>query len=317
MMDHANFLRLILGFTLSLTLSLPTHGETQASTGSNSTEWAANKGSRDRCNKHPETWEEALLREEKKQWPQAARKQPPINLSGVYLFNGVPEGKTCRQYIWQECLEVTIAGGCTDNATGAVTSGSPLHHYVLDYSYGHADMFGKDKCSNPTNGNCYEALGPTLNKALIVETTREWCETYGAEHAVMLVGSLLKGDNSGPGAVGWNAIRAIDRDGSLVFVQNPNAAEEGAQEISVLKRAEDQSIQCEHAGFKPNSKFCKNRSYLDASWSFTPACCSANPDLGAYKKYMDLGLYPSHDVQPFPNGPNLVACDKSTPARRY
>ncbi len=269
------------------------------------------------CDKHPNTWEEALLMQEKKQWPKAADSQPSINLSGVYLFNDPPAGKTCYQYVWQECLELTITGGCTDNAAGAVVSGAPLHHYVMNNAYGHADEFGKDKCSDPTNGNCYAALGPTLNKALIVRTTKEWCETYGAENAVMLVGQLLTGEGSGPGAVGWNAVRAVSSDGALIFVQNPAAAESGAQVVTVMKRAPDTGIQCNHQGFDPKSSYCKRRSYQDASWSFTPACCSANRDLTAYTKFMDMGLYPSRDVQPFPNGPNVVSCDGSTPARKY
>lgn len=269
------------------------------------------------CDSHPSTWEEALLMQEKKQWPKAADAQPSINLAGVYLFENPPSGKTCYQYVWQECLELTITGGCTDNASGEVVSGGPVHHYVMNNSYGHADEFGKDKCSEPTNGNCYAALGPTLNKALIVSTTKEWCETYGAENAVMLVGQLLTGEGSGPGAVGWNAVRAVSSDGSLIFIQNPDAAESGAQEVTVMKRASDVGIQCDHQGFDPKSPYCRKRSYQDASWSFTPACCSANRELTPYTKFMDMALYPSRDVQPFPNGPNIVSCDGSTPARRY
>jgi hypothetical protein len=270
-----------------------------------------------RCDKHPSTWEEALLVQERKQWPKAADTQPSINLAGVYLFNDPPAGKTCYQYVWQECLELTITGGCIDNASGAVVSGGPVHHYVLNNAYEHADEFGKDKCSEPTNGNCYAALGPTLNRSLIVSTTKDWCETYGAENAVMLVGQLLTGEGSGPGAVGWNAVRAVSSDGSLVFVQNPNAAESGAQEVTVMRRASDQGIQCNHQGFDPKNSYCKKRSYQDASWSYTPACCYANQDLTAYTKFMDTDLYPSRDVQPFPNGPNIVSCDGSSPARRY
>jgi hypothetical protein len=269
------------------------------------------------CDKHPSTWDEALLMQEKKQWPRAEDTQTSINLAGVYLFNDPPEGKTCYQYVWQECLELTITGGCTDNASGAVVSGGPLHHSVMNNAYGHADEFGKDKCSEPTNGNCYAELGPTLSKALIVTTTKDWCETYGAENAVMLVGQLLTGEGSGPGAVGWNAVRAVSSDGSLVFVQNPDAVESGAQEATLMKRAPDVSIQCNHQGFDPKSPYCRKRSYQDASWSFTPACCSANRELTPYTKFMDKGLYPSRDVQPFPNGPNVVSCDGSTPARRY
>lgn len=297
--------RLTLGCALGLSLPWSVHAATKSDISSPSSTKSLNA----KCNTHPTTWEEALLREEKKPWPTAAGKQPAINLTGVYLFNKKSESdpKTCRQYIWQECLELTIAGGCTDDSNGQVLSGSPLHHYVLDYAYGHADMVGTEKCANPTNGNCYEEFGPTLNKALIVETTREWCETYAAEHAVMLVGPLLKGNNSGPGAVGWNAIRAIDRDGALVFVQNPDAAEGGTQPISVLQRDKNQAIQCDHPGFDPKSAYCKSRSYLDASWSFTPACCSANADLSPYQKFMAPALYPSREVQPFPNGPNVVS----------
>ena len=269
------------------------------------------------CGKHPKTWEEALLIQEGKQWPKAADAQPAINLAGVYLFNESQNDRTCYQYVWQECLEITITGGCTEDATGKVLSKGPLHHYVLNNAYGHADQFGVDKCTDPQNGNCYAALGPLLNKGLIVSTTQEWCETYGAENAVMFVGPLFTGEGSGPGAVGWNAVRALSSDGSLVFVQNPNAAESGTQDVTVMKRTSDVSIQCDHPGFDPKSKYCRKRSYQDASWSFTPACCSANRDLTAYTKFMDMGLYPSRDVQPFPNGPNVVSCDGSTPARRY
>lgn len=311
------FSRLTLGCALGLSLPWLVQAGTPAGIRINDSSPASAEGLNAKCGTHPTTWEEALLREEKKQWPQAADTQPAINLTGVYLFKNPPEGQTCRQYIWQECLELTIAGGCVDNATQRIVSGSPLHHYVLNYSYGHADMVGKEKCSNPTNGNCYEEFGPTLNKALIVETTREWCETHGSEHAVMLVGPLLKGDDSGPGAVGWNAIRAIDRNGALVFAQNPNAAEQGAQKPTVMDRAQDQSLQCDHPGFDHESTYCKHRSYLDASWSFTPACCAANANLDPYLKFMDSNLYPPREVQPYPNGPNVVACDKSSPSRQY
>ena len=268
------------------------------------------------CNRHPATWEESLAKAEGKQWPEAAKTQHSINLSGVYI-SSAPDGQTCRQQIWQECLELTINGGCTDNITGAVVSGSPLHHYVLDYSYGHADQIGSNKCDNPTNGNCYESFGPTLNKGLIVRTTKDWCEKYSTKVAVMLVGPLLTGANSGPGAVGWNAVRAIDSNGDLVFVQNPDAAETGTTDETVMPRSTAESIKCRHQGFD-QSLFCKKRTYLDASWSFTPACCSAyKGDISTFTKFMDLALYPSTDVEPYPNGPNVVSCDKSTTARGY
>lgn len=269
-----------------------------------------------RCYLHPTTWEQALADEELKQWPKAAQYQHSINLTGVYTSNA-PDGQTCRQQIWQECLELTINGGCTYDSNGAVASGSPLHHYVLDFSYGHTDQIGSSKCDNPTNGNCYESFGPTLNKGLIVRTTRDWCEKYQTEDAVMLVGPLLTGENSGPGAVGWNAVRAIDSNGSLVFMQNPDAAETGTTAETVMPRSQTELLKCRHKGFDQGS-YCKRRSYLDSSWSFTPACCSAyKGDISVFTKFMDLALYPSTDVEAFPNGPNVVACDMSTTARKY
>lgn len=273
-----------------------------------------------KCQGHPKSWDAALIEAEKKQWPQAASKQPGIDLTGAYLFPGAPSGQTCQQIIWQECLEVTIAGGCTDNATGSVKSGSPLHHYILDYAYGVADVYGLEKCTSPTNGNCYAELGPLVSKGLIVRTTQDWCDKFGAENAVMFVGPLMSGEKAGPGAVGWNAVRTLNQDGSLVFVQNPDAVKEGGGTTSesVMVRSTSESVQCgTHSGFDPKSSYCKKRSYLDASWSFTPACCSANKTLDPYEKFMDLNLYPSQVVQPFPNGPNVVSCDGSTPARRY
>jgi hypothetical protein len=133
----------------------------------------------------------------------------------------------------------------------------------------------------------------------------------------MFVGSLLTGDNSGPGAVGWNAVRAVDSKGSLVFVQNPNAAETGTTDETVMPRDPIETIQCTHQGFD-QSRYCKKRSYLDASWSFTPACCAAyGGGISTFTKFMDPNLYPSTSVQPFPNGPNVVSCDKSTPAKMY
>jgi len=268
------------------------------------------------CELHPSTWENSLANEELKQWPEAAETQHSINLSGVYT-SSAPEGQTCRQQIWQECLELTINGGCTDNVSGKVVSGSPLHHYVLDFSYGHADQIGSTKCDKPTNGNCYESFGPTLNKGLIVRTTRDWCEKYHTEDAVMLVGPLLTGANSGPGAVGWNAVRAIDSNGSLIFMQNPDAAETGTTAETVMPRSTTQFVKCGHQGFD-QSLYCKKRSYLDSSWSFTPACCSAyKGDISVFTKFMDLALYPSTEVEPFPDGPNVVACDKSTTARKF
>lgn len=79
---------------------------------------------------------------------------------------------------------------------------------------------------------------------MIVRTTKDWCEKYSTKVAVMLVGPLLTGANSGPGAVGWNSVRAIDSNGDLVFVQNPDAAETGTTDETVMLRSTAESIKC-------------------------------------------------------------------------
>lgn len=295
-----------------LTLLLASQSETYAQT-----------GGQNKCENHPKTWDEALHKAEMKQWPQAANKQPSIDLSGVYLFPSQGDSnETCQQVIWQECLELTITGGCTDNATGKVVSKGPIHHFVMDYEYGHVDMYGTDKCpvDKQVNGNCYADLGPEIVKTLVVDSTQDWCESYGADHAVLMVGTLMSGKDAGPIAVGWNAARAVDRNGNLVFAQNPDAVKAEGDTVSetVLTRAIDQSVQCgTHSGFDPKSMYCKKRSYLDASWSFTPACCSSNATLAPFTKFMDNNLYPPQNLQPFPYGPNIASCDGSTPARKY
>lgn len=183
----------------------------------------------------------------------------------------------------------------------------------MDYTYVHIDMVGNQLCPGElVNGNCFAIVGPTQNKALIVQATREYCELYGSEHAMMIVGSSIR---EGPGVTRWAAVRTRDREGSLIFEQNQATTGGQGQQRAIFELVAD--IECNgNSGWNPDSAFCQSRSYLDVPWSYTPACCVAN-ELDVFTATMDPDLYPPVSVQIFPNGPNVVSCDGSTLARAY
>lgn len=106
------------------------------------------------CQDFPETWDESLLVAEAKQWPDAAKSQPPLDLSGEYLPAGVtlPPGIKCAQRIWQECLEITITGGCINEAVRCAESVYRCvfrltPNIVYTYMYTHSPSFRQENKS--------------------------------------------------------------------------------------------------------------------------------------------------------------------------
>ena len=60
----------------------------------------------------------------------AARLDLPLDISGKWAMT-MPNGITANQWVWQECLEVTITGNASlPNGTPVVAG--PLHHMIAD-----------------------------------------------------------------------------------------------------------------------------------------------------------------------------------------
>ena len=60
----------------------------------------------------------------------AARLDLPLDLSGNWAMT-MPNGITANQWVWQECLEVTITGNASLPDGTPVVAG-PLHHMIAD-----------------------------------------------------------------------------------------------------------------------------------------------------------------------------------------
>merc|ERR1719203_596445 len=176
-----------------------------------------------------------------------------MDLSGAWFIKLGPFEGT--QYIWQECMEVTIT---SDSGEG------PLHHHIADGEYITYD----DTETTSTDVDKYFQY-----KAIIARPTKKEAEYGATATLVFFIEAGMPNITQPDGTVevfdfSWEvAVRFIDSDGNLRFQQNVSG---GAPFITFTKEGD---LPCNYPWTSPTSEFCGAKNYTDRWNSFTPACC--------------------------------------------
>jgi len=190
----------------------------------------------------------------------------PLDLSGKWY--GSSDDAIFNMYIWQECLEVTLAAEKM-YPNGTTVPSSPLHHHQADGHYVTLD---------DTLTTTRHAVEYISYKSIIAAPTK--AEADDGATAVLVfysdssVPDLIQPDGSVTTYTYDTelAIRYIDSKGRLVFQQNKTALPASTP----LERMEKFGyLPCVYPHESPASEYCATRtqSKPDVYDSFTPACC--------------------------------------------
>jgi len=212
------------------------------------------------------------LTEEPPRVSKDARFDLPLDLSGKYQVTK-SDNTISAQWIWHECLEVTISGnGSYPNGTEIPDSGSPLHHHNANGEYITYD---------DTQTTTTEVDGYFSYKSIIAAPTK--AEAADGATAVLVfyedttMPDIINPDGSvhsykHPQEV---AIRYIDSQGRLAFQQNASLIPGSAPFVAMEKVAD---VSCPHPYTNPESDHCAAKTYNDQYNAFTPACCGDGYD---------------------------------------
>lgn len=189
-----------------------------------------------------------------------ARYDLPLYMSGIWEIQMGEQ--SFLNYIWQECLEMTISG-----------PGAPIHHMIHNGEYLTEDVYGEqfvDKAGE------YAAWKSVLAEPTSIE------KSFGAKAtSVFYVDNTIQGyENLADGEYLEAAIRFIGSDGSFYFQQNCTELGAGCSGmtpngIMVLRFTKKDNLPCSYP-FEPETDYCieKQSTYkLENASSFTPACC--------------------------------------------
>jgi hypothetical protein len=186
-----------------------------------------------------------------------ARFDLPFDMSGQW-GREMGNGLTMNQWIWQECLEVTISGNASRNGTTMMSA--PLHHMIANGKYVTFDDTG-------TTVTGHEGI--LAYKAIIAAPTRAEAADGASATLVFFADAALDGFNQTTTVE--LAIRYIDQQGRLTFQQNSSTIQ-GAAALQKMTKVND--VLCPHAHTAPISQYCNEKDYsTDLHNSFTPACC--------------------------------------------
>eukprot|EP00586_Coscinodiscus_wailesii_P023743 CAMPEP_0172499214 /NCGR_PEP_ID=MMETSP1066-20121228/123887_1 /TAXON_ID=671091 /ORGANISM="Coscinodiscus wailesii, Strain CCMP2513" /LENGTH=318 /DNA_ID=CAMNT_0013272827 /DNA_START=57 /DNA_END=1013 /DNA_ORIENTATION=+ len=205
----------------------------------------------------------------------------PMDMSGIWDLE-LMGGATIPNYIWQECLEMTITG-----------PGSPLHHMIHDGKYVTEDVLG-DQFGD-------EGGDTAAWKSIIAMPTSLEAELFGATStSVFYVDNTIVGfeDRLQDGEYIEAAIRFIGDDGRFYFQQNGTELGGGAAgggngmaKVITGTLNNNQTLMPCSFPYDPTSEHCvkKQDDYLlEDPTSFTPACCGEDGFCGDTSVYKDI-----------------------------
>jgi hypothetical protein len=201
-----------------------------------------------------------------------ARFDLTLDLSGQW--RAVIGGRiSTDQWIWQECLEVTISGNASTLEGNPIpNSNGPMHHHIANGEYitfddtqttktGHVGYLSyKSIIAAPTGAEA--ADGATAVLVLYEDTTMP---------------DITQPHGTNPSKTSYHhaaelAIRYIDSKGRLVFQQN---AKKIPGAFPLMKYEKYADVPCKHPWAFPPSGYCAKRTQVhpDKYNAFTPACC--------------------------------------------
>lgn len=171
-----------------------------------------------------------------------------LDLSGVWVRAGM------YQYIWHECMEVTISG-----------NNAPLHHMIHD---------GKYITYDDTETSTTEAEGTFQYKAIIAKPTKKEADLGSKATLVFFIergmpdivqkdGTISRYDHDAE-----VAIRFLDSEGRLMTQQNVSGG------LPLVSQTKEENMPCKYPWTNSGSgSHCSAKKDIDEWNSFTPACC--------------------------------------------